>query len=315
MELWQAILVSQMETSLPYIMYKDAVNQKCNQQNIGTIRSSNLCAEITEYSDANEYAVCNLASIALPKFVNPDLPEGYDLAGLADAAGELTVNLNQIIDQGYSPLTQIRRSNLRHRPIGIEVQGLADVSFLLGVAYNSEQGRRLNRLISEAIHFGTVRESIHLAQPKSKFWSPLQNLPVDQRVVLKQMVRQLELQENILTEGRRQNLWSGAVDCANDDSDAADEKEISQLVSDIRSDINTRLAMVGMPVPSHLLYELQYLDLSTDPSHWGTYSSFRGSPASECRLQPDLWVLSVPQRLIGRLFVRTSSNTTCVTVY
>merc|ERR1711957_232245 len=125
-QLWFRILESQMETGTPYMLYKDAANRKSNQQNLGTIHCSNLCTEIIEYTSPDEVAVCNLASIALPSFVGADGLE-YDFKGLYDVTKVATLNLNKVIDRNYYPVEEARRSDMRHRPIGLGVQGLADV--------------------------------------------------------------------------------------------------------------------------------------------------------------------------------------------
>lgn len=159
-ELWFKVLDAQMETGTPYICYKDAANRKSNQQNVGTIKSSNLCAEVLEYSDENETAVCNLASIALPTFVENAM---FNYDKLVEVAGVITRNLNRVIDINYYPTEKTRKSNMRHRPIGIGVQGLADVFLLLNIAYHSDEARELNRLIFETIYYGATKASAELA--------------------------------------------------------------------------------------------------------------------------------------------------------
>jgi ribonucleoside-diphosphate reductase alpha subunit len=159
-ELWFKVLDAQMETGTPYICYKDAANRKSNQQNVGTIKSSNLCAEILEYSDENETAVCNLASIALPTFVENAV---FNYDKLTEVAGVITRNLNCVIDINYYPTEKTRVSNMRHRPIGIGVQGLADVFLMMNVAYHSDAARELNRLIFETIYYGATKASADMA--------------------------------------------------------------------------------------------------------------------------------------------------------
>jgi ribonucleoside-diphosphate reductase alpha subunit len=159
-ELWFKVLDAQMETGTPYICYKDAANRKSNQQNVGTIKSSNLCSEIMEYSDENETAVCNLASIALPTFVENSV---FNYDKLAEVAGVITRNLNRVIDINYYPTEKTRVSNMRHRPIGIGVQGLADVFLMMNVAYHSDAARELNRLIFETIYYGATKASADMA--------------------------------------------------------------------------------------------------------------------------------------------------------
>ena len=161
-ELWLKILDSQMETGTPYILFKDAVNKKSNQKNIGTIKSSNLCTEIMEYSDENETAVCNLASIALNKFIDEET-KVMDFSELERITALLVDNLNQIIDINYYPTEKTRTSNLRHRPIGIGVQGLADVFMMMNIPFHSEEARVLNREIFETIYFASLQASMKLA--------------------------------------------------------------------------------------------------------------------------------------------------------
>ena len=160
-DLWTAVLESQTESGTPYILYKDAANKKSNQQNLGTIRSSNLCTEIIEYTSKDEVAVCNLASIALPKF---DIDGKFDFERLAEITRVATRNLNKVIDVNYYPIPEARYSNMRHRPIGLGVQGLADAFILLGLPFDSEEARQLNKDIFEAIYFAAVSESCVLAE-------------------------------------------------------------------------------------------------------------------------------------------------------
>ncbi|MCW5924227.1 MAG: ribonucleoside-diphosphate reductase subunit alpha [Saprospiraceae bacterium] len=160
-DLWNAILESQIETGTPYILYKDAANKKSNQQNLGTIRSSNLCTEIIEYTSKDEVAVCNLASIALPKFVANGQ---FDFERLFEITRVVTRNLNKVIDINYYPIPEARNSNMRHRPIGLGVQGLADTFILLGMAFDSEAAKQLNKDIFETIYFAAVTESANQAE-------------------------------------------------------------------------------------------------------------------------------------------------------
>ena len=160
-ELWFRILDAQMETGTPYILYKDAVNRKSNQKNVGVIKSSNLCTEIMEYSDENETAVCNLASIGLPTFV--DVSGAFDYDSLHMVAKVVTRNLNKIIDINYYPTEKTRRSNMRHRPIGIGVQGLADVFIMMGHPFLSDEAKQTNRNIFETIYHAALETSCELA--------------------------------------------------------------------------------------------------------------------------------------------------------
>ena len=156
-DLWFKILESQIETGTPYMLYKDAANAKSNQQNLGTIKSSNLCTEIIEYTAPDEIAVCNLASLALPKYVNED--KSFDHDKLFEVTYQATVNLNRIIDENFYPVEDARRSNLRHRPIGLGVQGLADTFILMGFPFESLEARNLNREIFETIYFAAMTAS------------------------------------------------------------------------------------------------------------------------------------------------------------
>ena len=161
-DLWLKILDSQMETGTPYILFKDAANKKSNQKNIGTIKSSNLCTEIMEYSDGNETAVCNLASIALNKFVD-EKTKVMNMTELERITELVVDNLNQIININYYPTEKTQTSNLRHRPIGIGVQGLADVFMMMDIPFHSEEAKVLNREIFETIYYSALRASMTLA--------------------------------------------------------------------------------------------------------------------------------------------------------
>lgn len=187
--LWFAILEAQVETGNPYMLYKDACNRKSNQQNLGTIRCSNLCTEIVEYTSPDETAVCNLASIALPRFVREsstapssaarskltgslDAPTRFfDFDRLMEVTRVVTRNLNKIIDINYYPVPSAANSNLKHRPIGIGVQGLADAFILLGLPFDSDAAKQLNKEIFEAIYFAALEESCALAQVEGPYSS------------------------------------------------------------------------------------------------------------------------------------------------
>jgi ribonucleoside-diphosphate reductase alpha chain len=165
-ELWFAILDAQIETGTPYLLYKDAANAKSNQQNLGTIKSSNLCTEIMEYTDPNEVAVCNLASLALPRFVKDGK---FDFEKLYEVTYQVTLNLNKVIDVNYYPVEEAKRSNLRHRPIGLGVQGLADAFILLRLPFESELAAMLNRNIFETIYFAAMTASKDLAKEQGPY--------------------------------------------------------------------------------------------------------------------------------------------------
>ena len=161
-DLWFKILESQIETGTPYMLYKDAANAKSNQQNLGTIKSSNLCTEIIEYTAPDEIAVCNLASIALPKFVSE---EGvFDFDKLFEVSYQAAINLNKVIDENYYPVEEARNSNMRHRPIGLGVQGLADAYILMRFPFESEEAKKLNREVFETIYYAAMTASKDLAK-------------------------------------------------------------------------------------------------------------------------------------------------------
>ncbi|MDF7812604.1 ribonucleoside-diphosphate reductase subunit alpha [Hymenobacter sp. YC55] len=165
-ELWFAILESQTETGTPYMLFKDAANGKSNQQNLGTIKSSNLCTEILEYTDENEIAVCNLASLALPRYVRPDANGNliFDHQKLYEVTYHATLNLNKVIDINYYPVVEAERSNRRHRPIGLGVQGLADTFIALRMPFESDEASGLNKDIFETIYFAAMTASKDLAK-------------------------------------------------------------------------------------------------------------------------------------------------------
>jgi ribonucleoside-diphosphate reductase alpha subunit len=165
-DLWFKILDAQMETGTPYILYKDAVNNKSNQKNLGTIMSSNLCCEINEYSDNKETAVCNLASIALPTFVNKETKQ-FDYDKLHQVTKVVTNNLNKVIDVNFYPTEKTKTSNFRHRPIGIGVQGLADAFILLDMPFHSDEAKEVNRLIFETMYHAALEKSNELAIERS----------------------------------------------------------------------------------------------------------------------------------------------------
>jgi len=166
--LWYAIIESQIETGTPYMLYKDACNRKSNQQNLGTIKCSNLCTEIVEYSSKDEVAVCNLASIALNMFVDTATKK-YDFEGLKRVTKVITKNLNKIIDVNHYPIKEAHTSNMRHRPIGIGVQGLADAFSLMRFPFESEEAQLLNKQIFETIYYGAMEASCEIAQVEGPY--------------------------------------------------------------------------------------------------------------------------------------------------
>jgi len=167
-ELWEKILESQIETGTPYMLYKDAANRKSNQKNLGTIRSSNLCTEIIEYTAPDEVAVCNLASIALPMFVTNG---AFDHDELFRVTKQVTVNLNRVIDRNYYPVPEAENSNMRHRPVGLGVQGLADAFIQLRLPFTSDEAKQLNQEIFETLYFAAVTASMEEAEKDGPYKS------------------------------------------------------------------------------------------------------------------------------------------------
>jgi ribonucleoside-diphosphate reductase alpha chain len=175
-ELWEKILESQIETGTPYMLYKDAANRKSNQKNLGTIRSSNLCTEILEYTSADEIAVCNLASISLPMFIENG---EFNHKLLFDVTKRVTRNLNKVIDRNYYPVKEAENSNMRHRPVGLGVQGLADAFILLRMPFTSDEAKKLNQEIFETIYFAAVTTSMEMAKEEGPY-STFKGSPISQ---------------------------------------------------------------------------------------------------------------------------------------
>jgi len=169
-DVWKAILKSQTETGTPYMLYKDACNAKSNQKNLGVIKSSNLCTEILEYTDKDETSVCNLASIALPKYVDKET-KTFDFVKLHEVVKTVTKNLNRVIDRNFYPVETARRSNMKHRPIGLGVQGLADVFILCGLPFDSKDSRTLNAHIFETMYHAALEASSELAEIEGSYES------------------------------------------------------------------------------------------------------------------------------------------------
>ena len=245
--LWLKILDAQMETGTPYLLYKDAANAKSNQKNLGTIKSSNLCTEILEYSDKEETAVCNLASIGLPKFVTHD--KKFDFDSLHYVTGVVVNNLNTVIDINYYPTENTRRSNLNHRPIGVGVQGLADVFIMLNIPYHSEEAKQLNRDIFETMYHSALEMSKEIAMKRHL-------LMMEFISCLAASARSAMDNRNIAIRGKLYNPLLSFEDSKVDD-------------------LYHRLQPI-------------YKELCRD-SHLGSYSSFVGSPLSEGKFQFDLW--------------------------
>jgi ribonucleotide reductase alpha subunit len=251
-ELWNIILDSQIETGLPYICFKDSINGKNNQENLGVIQSSNLCAEIVEFTSPEEIAVCNLASISLPKMLEVDVDSAtgkrvFDFKKLEDVVRMLVKNLNKIIDYNFYPVVEAERSNRRHRPIGIGVQGLADVFALLEMPFESPEALALNKMIFAHIYLASIETSMDIARKRKKYVQEFRKLKTS-----------AEKGENL-------------------------SQEELEKMGTLRSE-------------NFIIEE----ELKLPNGFAGAYSSFVGSPASNGRLQCDMWGVEPPAELSAR---------------
>ena len=273
-DLWFQILDAQMETGTPYLLYKDAVNRKCNQKNLGTIKSSNLCCEITEYSDENETAVCNLASIALPAFIVTDDAGNvtFDYVKLHSVARTVTYNLNKIIDVNFYPTKKTERSNFRHRPIGIGVQGLADVFILLGLPFASDKSKEINVRIFQTIYHAALTESCQIAKVDGRY-STFDGSPASEGILQFDMweVDPMEkvkmynwdnLKEQIQTYGLRNSLLVAPMPTAS----TSQILGYNECIEPITSNIYSRRTIAGdfMVVNKYLIQDLIKLDIWND---------------------------------------------------
>ena len=258
-DLWFKILESQIETGTPYMLYKDAANAKSNQQNLGTIKSSNLCTEIIEYTAPDEIAVCNLASLALPKFVTED--GSFDHDKLFEVTYQATINLNRIIDGNYYPVEEARNSNMRHRPIGLGVQGLADAFILMRYPFESEEARVLNREIFETIYYASMTASKDLAKAEGPYES-FEGSPVSKGVFQFDMWNVTPsprwewdlLKEEVKTHGVRNSLLLAPMPTAS----TAQILGNNECFEPYTSNIYTRRVLSGefIIVNKHLLKDL-----------------------------------------------------------
>jgi ribonucleoside-diphosphate reductase alpha chain len=253
-----------METGTPYLLYKDAANEKSNQKNVGTIKSSNLCTEIIEYSDSNETAVCNLASIALPSFVEN---EKFNYKKLHEVTKIVTYNLNRVIDINYYPIEKTRRSNLRHRPIGIGVQGLADVFMLMNIPYHSEEAKQINQQIFETIYHGALEKSCELSMKDGKYetfaGSPaskgLLQFDLWNKSPTSDMYDWNEMKENIKNHGLRNSLLLAPMPTAS----TSQILGYNECFEPITSNIYSRRTLAGefIITNKYLIHDLIKLNL------------------------------------------------------
>ena len=273
-DLWFQILDAQMETGTPYLLYKDAVNRKCNQKNLGTIKSSNLCCEITEYSDENETAVCNLASIALPAFIITDKDGNvkFDYLKLHSVARTVTYNLNKVIDVNFYPTKKTERSNFRHRPVGIGVQGLADVFILLNLPFASDKAKEINLRIFQTIYHAALTESCQIAKIDGRY-STFDGSPASEGILQFDMwevdpnekVKMYDwdaLKEQIKTYGLRNSLLVAPMPTAS----TSQILGYNECIEPITSNIYSRRTIAGdfMVVNRYLMKDLMNLDMWND---------------------------------------------------
>jgi ribonucleoside-diphosphate reductase alpha chain len=274
-KLWFQILDTQMETGTPYLLYKDAANAKSNQKNLGTIKSSNLCTEIMEFSSPEETAVCNLASLALPAFVGPvaaGLP-AYDFEALRKAVRVAVRNLNRVIDINFYPTPETERSNVRHRPVGLGVQGLADVFAMLKVGWETEEAQLLNQRIFEHIYYAAVEESTALAVEQGPY-STFEGSPASKGILQPDMwdVTPLTATDKTLdwdalraavkSQGMRNSLLVAPMPTAS----TSQILGYNECFEPFTSNIYTRRTLAGefIVVNKHLMRELMELDVWTD---------------------------------------------------
>lgn len=301
-ELWFAVLQAQMETGTPYMLYKDACNSKSNQKNLGTIKSSNLCTEIMEYTDENEVAVCNLASIALPKFVTE---EGQvDHERLMEVSKVVCRNLNRVIDINYYPVPEARNSNMRHRPIGIGVQGLADMFIKMGLPFESAEAQRVNREVFETIYYGAALASNEMAQADGPY-ETFQGSPASEGILQFDMWNATPtdrwdwdaLKENIKRDGMRNSLLLAPMPTAS----TAQILGNNECFEPYTSNIFTRRVLSGeFPVVNaHLLRDLVDRGIWNDAvknkiiSNGGSVQGIDEIPADLQAIYKTVWEISM----------------------
>lgn len=279
-QLWQKILEAQIETGTPYVLFKDAANKKSNQKNLGTIKSSNLCTEIMEYTSKDEQAVCNLASIPVNKFVTLGKRSGklkkqsaeYDFQALYDVAYQTTLNLNQVIDVNFYPTPETRNSNMKHRPIGIGVQGMADLFAIMGLPFTSDEAKQMNSDIFETIYFASMSASVDLAKKEGHYesfpGSPLSqgefqfNLWGFSDEQLSGRWDWAKLRKAVMKHGARNSLLLAPMPTAS----TAQIMGNNEAFEPFTSNIGTRRTLAGefVTVNKHLIKDLIALDLWSD---------------------------------------------------
>lgn len=303
-DLWFAILDAQIETGTPYLLYKDSANRKSNQQNLGTIKSSNLCTEILEFTSPDEVAVCNLASLALPRFVTNGQ---FDHEKLYEITYEVTKNLNKIIDYNYYPVEEAKNSNMRHRPIGLGVQGLADVFILLRLPFESDEAKKLNSEIFETIYFAAMTASKDLAKQQGAYQT-FANSPVSKGVFQFDMwgvepsMRWdwYRLKDEVIKHGVRNSLLLAPMPTASTSQILGN----NECFEPYTSNIYVRRVLSGefVVVNKHLLKDLVELNLWSDDmknkiiAHNGSIQKIEAIPDQIKEIYKTVW--EIKQRTI-----------------
>ncbi len=303
-EIWEKILESQVETGTPYMLYKDAANRKSNQKNLGTIRSSNLCTEIMEYTSPDEIAVCNLASIALPMFVKGGK---FDHDELFKVTKRVTKNLNKVIDRNYYPVKQAENSNMRHRPVGLGIQGLADAFILLRMPFTSDEAKKLNEEIFETIYFAAVTASNEMAEVEGPY-STFKGSPISEGKFqfnlwgledsdLSGRWDWTSLREKVMKTGVRNSLLVAPMPTASTSQILGNNEAFEPYTSNIY----TRRVLSGefIVVNKHLLEDLVQLGLWSEDlkdaimRNNGSIQSIDGIPQELKELYKTVWELSM----------------------
>jgi ribonucleoside-diphosphate reductase alpha chain len=303
-ELWEKILESQIETGTPYMLYKDAANRKSNQKNLGTIRSSNLCTEILEYTAPDEVAVCNLASISLPMFIENGQ---FDHQRLYEVTMRVTRNLNRVIDRNYYPVPEAENSNMRHRPIGLGVQGLADAFILLRLPFTSDEAKQLNQDIFETLYFAAVTASMEMAKEEGPY-SSFKGSPISQGEFQYNLWGLKDsdlsgrwdwesLRKEVVEHGVRNSLLVAPMPTASTSQILGNNEAFEPYTSNIY----TRRVLSGefIVVNKHLLEDLVNLGLWNDSlkqevmRHNGSVQNIEGIPDDIKELYKTVWEMSM----------------------
>lgn len=301
-DLWYQVVTSQVETGTPYLLYKDACNRKSNQQNLGTIKCSNLCTEIVEYTSKDEVAVCNLASLALNMFVKPN--RTYDFQKLKEISKTVTRNLNKVIDINFYPIPEAERSNKRHRPIGIGVQGLADAFILMRLPYESEEAQMLNQQIFETIYYGALEASCELAAEFGPY-ETYAGSPVSKGILQHDMWQKTPtdlwdwaaLKAKIAQHGVRNSLLLAPMPTASTAQILGNNESFEPYTSNI---YNRRVLSGEFQVVNHhLIKDLTELDLWDDDmkneiiAEYGSVQNITRIPLEIRQLYKTVWEVSV----------------------